>query len=641
MKHLTMGKKTAHSTVLLLSTRADDLTMVSSALESPADRVLTAGSHDELVALLDEEDFAVLIVAMDFPDGGGLKTAEKIKAMEKAEDVPLLFIGDKETGPGNVEKACALGAVGYLIRPVNSTMLKNRIAFFNAYHHLKKEAYQRLVNSKDRERCMGESSMQVNRAVADLAGGVAHQFNNILNVITGHVELLKMDMPENSCVESFSAVIFDSVKKMTTLTDKLLAYARAGQNRPGTVEINSILKESLAQLAYTPDRIRVETCFDPGNILVDADEPQLGMVFSALMKNAVEAIKDKGRISVRSRYISEKGSQGLHSGTLSGNIVCIEVTDNGEGMSQETSSRIFEPFFSTKFQGRGLDMAAAQGIVAGHGGFIDVKSRQGAGTTVSVFLPVSSYRMTSGHGLPENDMADAAMVLVIDDDDSIRGLTITMLNRLGYRALSAATGREAIEIVNRLKHKIDVAMLDIEMPDLKGDEIFPHLIRACPDLKVIVCSGYSVEGAGETMIKNGARLFLQKPFSFADLAMNMRQLIERRRFKRYPVRDSHVIIPSFPSFFKTDLIDISRRGAAIHAGDDSVEPLNEWKALSIVSENGDVCIADIPFQFIPRGFILNGTSPEKSSNGRRNLKFGALSPEKVRQVDSFISNFTL
>lgn len=629
-QNMMYGKKT-NPDILLASVRSDDLKIIASSLEGHENRVFTAYSIEKIKDFLATKTFALVIVDGEFPGDGGLKTVSAIRGIESVKETPLVVIIEKEMD-GDAAAFYATGAVDCLTRPLDPVMMKTKMAFYLERFKLKHQCEFCELSQED------SAAVKMNRVVADLAGGIAHQFNNTLNIITGHVELLKMDIPDNGYIRSFSTVVFDSVKKMTALTDKLLAYARAGLNRPGKVELNGILSEGLSSFSYARDRITVASSFDTGNILVDADESQLRMVFSAMFKNAVEAIKDSGQVSVATRYLPGEESRDTSRGKGSGSIVCLEVRDNGEGMNKEVAERIFEPFFTTKFQGRGLDMAAAQGIVTSHGGWIDVQSCVGEGTTVSVFLPVASYRPASEFRLQENYIEETGTILVIDDDDSIRDLTVTMLKRLGYQAISASTAWEAIDVAERLKDKIDLAMVDIEMPDMKGDELYPHLIRICPDLKVIVCSGYSVDGPGEKMIKSGAQLFMQKPFSFGDLAMNMRILIERRKEKRYLVKDGHALIHACQKQLKTVLIDISRKGAAVEFLDDHVKPCDEWSQISIMSGNGAYGVSGIPFQFLPRGICFKNTNQNKLDYDRMNLRFGELPREKQREVEQFISH---
>jgi CheY-like chemotaxis protein len=285
-------------------------------------------------------------------------------------------------------------------------------------------------------------------------------------------------------------------------------------------------------------------------------------------------------------------------------------------------------------------MAAVHGIVSSHGGWINVTSAPGLGTTVQVYLPVVSYRKTTEFHMPEAQVDTGGTVLVIDDDESIRDLTLTMLKRLGYNAISASTGIEAVEQIRHYKHRIDLAILDIEMPDMKGTEIYPRLMEICPGLKVVVCSGYSINGPAESIIRAGAEVFMQKPFSFSELASVLQRLIERRKHKRYGVRDGHVVILGARNALPEPLVDISRGGVAVrHGGEHPVSRV--WEQMSIVSGNGEFSIQGIPFQFIQKPTYHQGASAITKKNDLKNIRFGPLNPHQARQVEYFITHFTV
>ncbi len=635
MEETTALNKESPGDILLASVRSDDLRLVVSSLQFIENRVFTAYSIEKILSFLTRRPYALVIVDCEF-EQGGMHAVSELRRLEHGRDVPVMFLMENE-GAYQTGEFYEMGAVDVLVRPVDPVAMKNKIACLIERFHFKTRCHGRDGNVSYGHDEMTDRKM--NRALSELAGGIAHQFNNTLNIITGHVELLKMDMPDNGCVRNFSTVVFDSVKKMTGLTDKLLAYAKAGRGSQGKVEFNGLLAEDLSALFYPRDRITVETYFDPGSIMVNADKAQLRMVFAALFKNAVEAIRDTGKITVTTRYLADGDRCGVQKESDFLNVVCLEVRDNGEGMSKDVTERIFEPFFSTKFQGRGLDLPAVQGIVTSHGGWIDVQSSAGQGTAVSVFFPVSSYRPASVFAAAESGADNDAWILVVDDDDSIRDLTVTMLKRLGYRAVSASTGWEAIEEAERLRGKLDLAMVDIEMPDMKGDELYPHLMKICPDLKVIVCSGYSVEGTGETMIRNGAQLFMQKPFSFGDLAVNMRKLIERRKETRYRVRDGHALFKGEEVQYKTGLIDISLRGAAIQAMENGRSGFPG--KMVIVSGAGQWSVSDIPFQVLDRGFYFNPLKKDLKTRDVMSLRFGAMSLDKQHEVERFIAHCTI
>jgi signal transduction histidine kinase len=406
MKRTTENSKGIHFDVLLASPRSDDYRAVSSAVEEMGGRVFTGYSIETVLRFAENQDFAIALIDKEFPEIGAFQALLALRNSETAKNLPVLVIADAD--PENRKEMSAfyaMGAMDYLDRPLDPFLVKNKIHVFIELFRMKKKI------GDDRHPSPDGNSENMNRVVAELAGGIAHQFNNTLNIITGHVELLRMDMADSQPVASFSNVIFDSVRKMTALTDKLLAYARTGNNQTGRLELNELISAGLNGSCYDRERISVASDLDPGNILIDADGAQIRMVFSALFRNAVEAIRDSGKIMVRTRYIPGGERRGHVTGPGYGNVVCIEVRDTGEGMTREVSERIFEPFFTTKFQGRGLDMAAAQGIVTSHGGWIDVKSYPGEGTTVSVFLPVSSYRKIQEFAVPDNFAKDTGPFL--------------------------------------------------------------------------------------------------------------------------------------------------------------------------------------------------------------------------------------
>lgn len=223
-------------------------------------------------------------------------------------------------------------------------------------------------------------------ALGTLAGGIAHQFNNALFGILGNIELLRLDYPDDDVVDKYVASMKSAVRRMTQLTDRLLAYARGGKYEPETFALRDFIVETLPSLLYDmPPMIRVETDLEGDMTLVNADRNQIRIVLSVLLNNSVEAIEGPGyvRILMRNEELLEPGHN-----LPPGPYISLIVEDNGKGMDKKTKDRIFEPFFTTKFHGRGLGMAAVYGIVRNHDGWISVESQPGLGTAVHVNLPV-------------------------------------------------------------------------------------------------------------------------------------------------------------------------------------------------------------------------------------------------------------
>ncbi len=226
-------------------------------------------------------------------------------------------------------------------------------------------------------------------AIATLAGGVAHEFNNALMGIMGNIELLKMDLSENQRWHRYFEIMEDSGDRMSRLTGQLLAYARGGKYQAENLKLDTFVTQTLQILQHDlKPAIRVETVFPEGVSYIKADHTQMQMVLSAIMANANEAIEDEGVIRITAKMKDINGDFIKRNAHFQpGSYVCLTIADDGKGMDKETNDRIFEPFFTTNFQGRGMGMAAAYGIVKNHDGWISVESELGKGTVVQIFLP--------------------------------------------------------------------------------------------------------------------------------------------------------------------------------------------------------------------------------------------------------------
>ncbi|MDA8137766.1 MAG: PAS domain S-box protein, partial [Desulfobacteraceae bacterium] len=242
----------------------------------------------------------------------------------------------------------------------------------------------------DRKKMEAEvSQIEKMEAIGVLAGGIAHQFNNALSGITGNLDLLKFAVPDNPNVKRYSTAMHQAVRTMSGLTQQLLAYARGGRYQSQKYSLTVMVKDVLAQMGSTGDKhIRFETAFAADTPMVEADPVQMRMVMLAIFHNAAEAIDKEGRIRIetfRARLTPSEAEAFI--GLPPGEYASLSITDNGKGMAEEIRNRVFEPFFSTKFPGRGLGMAAAYGIVKNHGGYIYIDSEPGRGTVVNILLP--------------------------------------------------------------------------------------------------------------------------------------------------------------------------------------------------------------------------------------------------------------
>jgi len=365
-------------------------------------------------------------------------------------------------------------------------------------------------------------------SIGILAEGIAHEINNALVGITGNVELLKMDLPEGKGLNKYFEPMESSTHRMANLTDQLQAYARGGKYKPTIVSLSDFVENALPIIKRDIDpAIRLETYFPRDISNVQADLPHMHMVLSALLANASEAIEGEGRIWINTREEEIESEFTKHYPDLKpGRYVCLTVEDAGKGMDEETRSRIFEPFFTTKSQGRGLGMAAAYGIIRNHEGWISVDSELGKGTVIRIYLPAFEAQVGEPKELTAELIYGTGTVMVIEDEDIVMNATRELLERLGYHVLEARTGKEAINIAETFDGEIDLALLDIRLPDMEGDEVYPFIKKARPDLKVIVCSGYTIEGPAQEILDAGAQTFIHKPFSMATLSGKLREVLE-------------------------------------------------------------------------------------------------------------------
>jgi PAS domain S-box-containing protein len=365
-------------------------------------------------------------------------------------------------------------------------------------------------------------------SIATLAGGIAHQFNNALAVILGNLELIQMDGLQDENLGRFIAPIDASSHKMVHLTSHLLAFAREGKFQTQIMPAHTLVKDTLQLVSHSmASNVDLETDLDENTDHIEVDQSQIQMLLAAVLANASEAIEGRGRIriSLDNAVVTEHECMG-HPGLRPGRMVRLRIADTGKGMDSETRARIFEPFFTTKFAGRGLGMAAVYGIVKKHDGYIYVESSPNQGSTVTIYLPRTVPAAPAREEAPLYTDTQTGTVLIVEDEEMVMDVSRAILKKLGYRTLEARSGHEAIETANTYTGRIDFVLLDIILPDMNGNQIYPLLMKARPDLKVIVCSGFAQDGPAQEMLNAGADSFIQKPFSAATISAVLKSVFQ-------------------------------------------------------------------------------------------------------------------
>jgi two-component system, cell cycle sensor histidine kinase and response regulator CckA len=361
-----------------------------------------------------------------------------------------------------------------------------------------------------------------------LAGGIAHDFNNLLSAILGNAELMKLKLDADSQVDKEIGSITVSCERAADLCRQMLAYSGQGKVMVEAVNLSELVEETAQLLdVFVSKKAVIRTSLDPILPVVDADRTQLQQIVMNLITNASEAIGDDGgKISISTRSIDAQArdlrSEYIEHTPQPGRYVCLEVRDTGCGMDEATMQRIFDPFFSTKFTGRGLGMSAVLGIVRSHQGSIRIISRPGGGTVIRVLFPASSIQedrtplpiIGTGPADTPNAAANArpATVLLVDDENMVRAIVKSILERMGYTVLTAENGHECVEAFRKFHKDIAVVLLDLTMPVMDGRETFHQLRQIDPNVKVILSSGYSREEAFRHFEDISPAGFLQKPY---------------------------------------------------------------------------------------------------------------------------------
>jgi signal transduction histidine kinase len=393
-----------------------------------------------------------------------------------------------------------------------------------------KQLLQIEVEQKTREMLSYERQLQQaqkSEAIATLAGGIAHEFNNALSAVVGFFELLKLDFSENEKGLNDIEYIHPSIQRMINLTDQLLAYARGGKYHLQKIAMNDFVQNTLPtiQHALNPS-ICIETDLLADTWIIEADLIQMQMVLAAILTNASEAIDGEGHISISTRNVVVDDHSSKEFADLSSNrSVALVIEDNGRGMDETTRRRLFDPFYTTKVHGRGLGMAAVYGIIKNHDGWIKVDSEFGKGTRVSIYLPAGDDA-----SMPEKKNGGCVdsgteTILLVEDEDVVVDISKEILSRLGYETLVAKTGQEAVDMSNSDEQNFDLVLLDMKLPDSDGKNIYSAIKDARPNVKVILFSGFSIDGPVQEILDSGADGFVQKPFSVSTLSVKLREAL--------------------------------------------------------------------------------------------------------------------
>jgi CheY-like chemotaxis protein len=365
-------------------------------------------------------------------------------------------------------------------------------------------------------------------SIGTLAGGIAHDFNNLLMGIQGNVSLALFDLdPRHRLFEIFQN-IEKMVKSGSRLTSQLLGYARKGRYEVKPLDINRLIKGISDTFARTRKEIVITHDFSSTLGAVEADEGQIEQALLNILVNAGQAMPKGGKIFIETGNATHKDIDDTTFKVKPGNYVVIRVTDTGAGMDENTRKHVFEPFFTTKEMGRGtgLGLASVYGIIKGHAGYVTVDSELGKGASFRVYLPVSDKAVAETMRMAEKNISGKGTILLVDDEEIVLNVGSRIIEKLGYRVIKAPDGRAALDLYKKHGDAVQMIILDIIMPDMSGSEVFDAIRKINPRAKVLLSSGYSIDGQAAGLLERGCDGFIQKPFTIAELSGKIHEIME-------------------------------------------------------------------------------------------------------------------
>ena len=463
------------------------------------------------------------IAISDFAFGefGAIEALRLIQ--QRGVDLPLIVVSARAV-EAEVLEALKAGAADHLTR-------RNLMRLNAAVEREIRAAKARRDRVRLEEQFRQAQKME---AVGRLAGGVAHDFNNLLTVITGYSDLLlsSRDLKDNQ--RTALEEIRRSAERGGALTSQLLAFSRRQPMQSRAVQINGLVMQIEKMLRrLIGEDIELVTLPQAAQDTVEADPSRLEQVIMNLVVNARDAMPDGGKLTIETGTVNLGDSfSAMQFGVAPGRYVTISITDTGVGMSEETRSHLFEPFYTTKGAGRGtgLGLATAYGIVRQSAGAIGIISELGKGTTARIFLPL--FGGESGVAAESQAAGEAPTgaetVLLVEDEARVRKLIAGVLASRGYHVLEATRGAEALRLCREYKGKIDLAVVDVVMPEMSGPDLVRQIVPLCKGMRVLFISGYTDEAIVHHGIERTGAAFLQKPFMPDALARKVREVLDAR-----------------------------------------------------------------------------------------------------------------
>jgi len=369
-------------------------------------------------------------------------------------------------------------------------------------------------------------------AIGTLAGGIAHDFNNILQAISGYAQILLMGKKASDPDYKKLEAIEKSAQRASDLTKQILIFSRKVETKLRPVDLNNEIKQVFKMLERTiPKMINIELHLVENLKIINADPAQIEQIMMNIGVNARDAMPNGGRLIFETEnVILDEHYCKTHLESKPGKYVKLSISDTGHGMDKETLKYIFDPFYTTKETGKGtgLGLAMVYGIVKSHNGYIMCYSEPDEGTIFKIYFPVIKKGTERIEPKEEKFPIKGGneTILVVDDEEAVRELGKNILTRLGYTVLTASDGESALEIYREKKKEINLVILDIIMPGMGGRKCLEELLNMNPEVRIIIASGYSINGPTKKILEAGAKDFIGKPFDINQMLKVVRETLD-------------------------------------------------------------------------------------------------------------------
>jgi two-component system, cell cycle sensor histidine kinase and response regulator CckA len=365
-------------------------------------------------------------------------------------------------------------------------------------------------------------------SIGTLAGGIAHNFNNLLMGIQGRTSLMFLDTDFDHPHFEYLKEIECYIMSAKHLTRQLLDIDRNEKYEVKPTNMNEIIDHSSEMFGKTQKKVIIRKSYQSDIWTVEVDRPQIEQVLLNLYVNAWQAMSGSGKLYLQTQNVTLNEDDVKSHDVEPGKYVKISVADTGVGIDDGIRHKIFDPFFTTKEvnRGTGLGLASVSSIIKGHGGIINVHSKKGKGATFNIFLPASDKKLVKTEDFSLNALKGAETVLLIDDEDMILYVGRDLLEKLGYKVLTANSSKATIKIYKKFWKEIDIVIMDIVMPKTGGEELYDKLKKINPEIKVLLSSGYDFNGLAGKILSCGCNGFLRKPYNIKTLSQEIRKILD-------------------------------------------------------------------------------------------------------------------